>query len=138
MKTRLKIYKMATSILLKLLTLKWNISRTIWRIEVSDDTYFFGIFNAFSFELKFFFDQSFPLKRRVILNSEGIDRIEFCKNDSLYTPKAMNFYLKRLSKLHSELTTWVDDIPSRRPQASFMMQLYQTGGKRLKAGICYL
>ena len=56
-----EIYKVATSILLKFLTLKWNISRTIWRIEVSDSS-FFGIFHALSFELNFFFDWSFPLK----------------------------------------------------------------------------
>ena len=44
---------MVTSILLKFLTLKWNISRTIWRIEVSDGSFFF-IFHALSFELNFF------------------------------------------------------------------------------------
>ena len=54
MKTRPKIYKMATSILLKFLTLKWDISRTISRIEVSDDSFFFFIFHALSFELNFF------------------------------------------------------------------------------------
>ena len=56
-----KIYKMATSILLKFLTLKWNISRTIGRIEVGAGS-FFCIFHALSFELKFFFDRRFPLK----------------------------------------------------------------------------
>ena len=55
-----KIYKMATSILLKFLTLKWNISRTIWRIEVGDGS-FFCIFHALSFELNFVFDRRFPL-----------------------------------------------------------------------------
>ena len=34
-----KIYRMATSILLKFLTLKWNISRTIWRIEVGEGSF---------------------------------------------------------------------------------------------------
>ena len=48
-----KIYKMAMSILLKFLTLKWNISRTIWRIEVGYGS-FFCIFHALSFELNFF------------------------------------------------------------------------------------
>ena len=52
-KTRLKIYKMAASILLKFLTLKWDISRTIWRIKVSDGL-FFCIFHALSFQLNFF------------------------------------------------------------------------------------
>ena len=48
-----KIYKMATSILFKFLTLKWDIWRTIWRIEVSDGSFFY-IFHALSFELNFF------------------------------------------------------------------------------------
>ena len=60
MKTRLKIYKMATSILLKFVTLKWNISRIIGRIEVGDGS-FFCIFHALSFELNFFLDRRFPL-----------------------------------------------------------------------------
>ena len=51
---------MATSILLKFLTLKWNILRTIWHIEVGDGS-FFCIFYALSFELNFFFDRRFPL-----------------------------------------------------------------------------
>ena len=42
------------------LTSKWNISRTIWRIEVGDGS-FFGIFRARSFECNFIFDRSFPL-----------------------------------------------------------------------------
>ena len=51
---------MATSVSLKLLTLKWNILRTIWRIEVGDGSLFY-IFHALSFELNFFFDRRFPL-----------------------------------------------------------------------------
>ena len=47
------VHKMATSILLKLLTLEWDISRTIWHIEVSDSS-FLCIFHALSFELNFF------------------------------------------------------------------------------------
>ena len=39
--------------LLKFLTLKWNISRTIWRIEVGDGS-LFCISHALSFELNFF------------------------------------------------------------------------------------
>ena len=54
---------MATSILLKFLTLKWNISRTIWRIEVGDGL-FVCIFHALSFERNFFFDRS-PFKENV-------------------------------------------------------------------------
>ena len=55
-----KSYKMATSILLKFLTLKWNISRTIWRLEVGDGS-FSCIFHALSFKLNVFFDRRFPL-----------------------------------------------------------------------------
>ena len=47
---RLKTYKMAMSILPKFLTLKWNISRSIWCIEVGDGC-FFCICHALSFEL---------------------------------------------------------------------------------------
>ena len=42
---------MAVSILPNFLTLKWNISRTIWRIEVGDGS-LFRIFHALSFETK--------------------------------------------------------------------------------------
>ena len=52
---------MATSIMLKFLTLKWNISRTICRIEVGDGS-LFCIFHTLSFERNFFFDRRFPLK----------------------------------------------------------------------------
>ena len=55
-----KSKKMATYILLKFLTLKWNISRTIWRIEVGDGL-LFCIFHALSFELNLLFDRRFPL-----------------------------------------------------------------------------
>ena len=63
---------MATSMLLKFLTLKWDISRTIWRIEVSDGS-FFCIFHALSnsFELNFFFDRSFPLTLLMPLKRES-------------------------------------------------------------------
>ena len=60
MKTRLKVYKMAKSLLLKFLTLKWNISRKVWHIEVNDGS-FTCIFHALSFELNFVFDRRFPL-----------------------------------------------------------------------------
>ena len=60
MKMRLETYKMATSILLKFHTLKCDISRTIWRIEVSDGL-LFCTFHAFSFEHNVFFDRTCPL-----------------------------------------------------------------------------
>ena len=61
MKMRLETYKMAASIFLKFLTLKCDISRTNWRIEVSDGS-LFCIFHALSFELNLFFDRTCPLK----------------------------------------------------------------------------
>ena len=51
---RLKTYKMAMSILPKFLPLKWNISRTIWRIEVGDGSFFFAFFTLFHLSLTFF------------------------------------------------------------------------------------
>ena len=48
--------------LVQFLTLKWNISRTIWRIEVGDGSFFlFFIFHALSFERNLFFDRRFPI-----------------------------------------------------------------------------
>ena len=51
---------MVTSIILKFLTLKCDISRTIWRIEVSDGS-LFCIFHSLSFERNLFFDRTCPL-----------------------------------------------------------------------------
>ena len=62
-------YKMATSIFLKFQTLKCDISRTIWRIEVSDGS-LFCIFHALSFERNLFFDRTCPLK--CILTNLGL------------------------------------------------------------------
>ena len=56
-KMRPKTYRMATTILLKFLTLGWDISRTIWLVMAH-----FCIFYALAFELNLFFDRSFPLK----------------------------------------------------------------------------
>ena len=67
---RLKIYKMAISILLKFLILKWNVSRTIWRIEVGDGS-LFCIFHALSFELNIFFDRRFPLNIPFLITPLG-------------------------------------------------------------------
>ena len=52
------------SILLKFPNLEWNISRTIWRIDVSDGS-FFCTFHALSFELNFFDRMSFPLRKNL-------------------------------------------------------------------------
>ena len=43
--------------------LKCDISRTIWRIEVSDGS-LFRIFHALSFERNLFFDRTCPLKAK--------------------------------------------------------------------------
>ena len=51
---RLKTYKMSMSIFPKFLTLKWNISRTIWCIEVGDGSFFFSFFMLFHLSLTFF------------------------------------------------------------------------------------
>ena len=66
---------MATSILLKFLTLKWNISRTIWRIEVGDGS-LFSIFHALSSELNFCSDQRFPLSYHgwPLLDTEALNK----------------------------------------------------------------
>ena len=55
---------MAMFILPKFFTLKWNISRTIWRIEVGDGS-FFRIFHALSFEPNFFFWPEVPFNFRI-------------------------------------------------------------------------
>ena len=51
---------MATSILFKFLTLKWDMSRTTWHIEVGDGS-LFCIFHALSFKLNLF-RLAFPFK----------------------------------------------------------------------------
>ena len=71
----LKIYKMATSILLKFLTLKWDNSGTIWCIEVIDGS-FFALFMLFHLSLTFF-DQSFPLNAVKISFSVSLDVTNF-------------------------------------------------------------
>ena len=67
---RLETYKMATFILLKFLTLKCDISRTIWRIEVSDGS-LFCIFHALLFDVYLFFDRTCPLR----VSSESFDKV---------------------------------------------------------------
>ena len=77
-----KIYKMATYILLKFLTLKWDISRTIWRIEVSDGS-LFCIFHALLFELNFLFDGSFPLSW-ISWSFSQFELITFASDESVF------------------------------------------------------
>ena len=57
---------MAMSILLKFMTLGWDISITISRMMA----HFFFIFHALSFEVNFFFNWSFPLTaQRAFMNN---------------------------------------------------------------------
>ena len=58
---RLKTHKMAMPIFPKFLTLNWNISRTISRIEVGDGS-IVSIFHALSFDRNFFFRPEVPFK----------------------------------------------------------------------------
>ena len=87
--------KMARSILLKVLTLKWDISRTIWRIEVSDDS-FFGIFHALSFEVNLFRPE-FPLTDCTLLKSAyliyivgNLDTMSCLLYPAIYSRKTQN------------------------------------------------
>ena len=91
---RLKTFKMATSILLKFQTLEWDISRTIWRIEVSEGS-FFCIFLALSFELNLFFEWSCPLNFRALTFSLNMKTLLIIlsqwhvrmRSDTLYCPR---------------------------------------------------
>ena len=58
---RLETYKMAMSILLRLLTLQWEISRAFGALR-SVRAYFLAFFHSLSFELNLFFEWSCPLK----------------------------------------------------------------------------
>ena len=81
---------MATTILLKFLTLKWNLSRTIWRIEVGDGS-LFCIFHALSFELNLFFDGRFPLKYHItVLTSKIVGQ------DAVSVSREATFYLRSI------------------------------------------
>ena len=66
---------MAMSILPKFLTLKWNISRTIWRIEVGDGSGFFAFFTLFHLSLTFFRPE-FPFNS-IVLISDNEQHTEF-------------------------------------------------------------
>ena len=83
---RLETYKMATSIILKFLTLKCDILRTIWRIEVSDGS-LFCIFHALSFALNLFVDRTCPLNNSyylihstdvLVINLPNISKVFVC------------------------------------------------------------
>ena len=97
-----KIYKMAMSILLKFLTLKWNIWRTIWRTEVGDGS-LFCIFHALSFELNFFFDRRFPLTK-LFVNESKLDTINLKLSMNL-SSMVLSFSLPFLSWYLSTVTS---------------------------------
>ena len=91
---RPETYKMATSILLKFLTLKCDISRTIWRIEVSDGA-LVCIFHALSFELNLFFDRTCSLKLKFV-------RDIMCSKMKDHGMKNDPFPIKILSLVHDK------------------------------------
>ena len=81
---------MMMSILLNFLTLKCDISRTIWGIEVSDGS-LFCIFHALSFELYLFFDWTCTLSLCAKLSlQDGKETIQYC-----ISPNRMQVLLKR-------------------------------------------
>ena len=61
---RLETYKMAMSILLKFLSLQYNMWITVWHIEVSDGS-LFCIFHVLSINL--LFDRTCPLNMKFIM-----------------------------------------------------------------------
>ena len=85
---------MEMSILPKFLTLKWNISRTIWRIEVGDGS-LFCIFHALSFELNFFFDRRFPLIAYIIRKMDKKFKRIYYSDDGYWRGKSA---IQKLSK----------------------------------------
>ena len=99
---RLETYKMATSILLKFQTLKCDISRTIWRIEVSDGS-LFCIFHALSFECNLFFDRTCPLSKKCLKFKSRSNKKKRKKNE-YFDPDCYSKRkeLQRLGKLLSE------------------------------------
>ena len=106
---------MATSVLLKFLTLKKNISRTIWRIEVGDGS-LFCIFHALSFELNFFSDRRFPL-----ISLGGQKENTSNKENSTATRNFMNERpLLKLIKIFDPnlLKFYCQNLPFRRSVAS--------------------
>ena len=83
---------MAVSILPKFLTLKWNISRTTWRIEM-DDGSFFSILHAPSFEVNFF-RLGFPFKHLSVSNST--QKMSILNNVSNLKPSIFHEILQKI------------------------------------------
>ena len=70
------------SILHNFMTLKWNISRIIWRIEVSDGS-FLHFSRSFS-RAKHFSDWSFPLRLGVLVCLAEYEKLPYLYFDSRY------------------------------------------------------
>ena len=94
-------------ILLKFLTLKWNVSRTVRCIEVSEGSFFF-IFHAPSFEVNCFFDRSFPL---ILFGSAGARRISISKEKHRTT--LGHLFIVKTGQLTLDDNTQVFDFKSR-------------------------
>ena len=104
------------SILLKILTLKWNISRTIWRIEVSDGS-FFRIFHALSFEPNFV-STGGSLKKKKNITKSHIRKL-LIDNQALSDPTTIlqeikGFYnslnTRKSLKTEQECLSYLNDI----------------------------
>ena len=100
---------MATSILLKFQTLKCDISRTIWRIEVSDGS-LFCIFHALSFERNLFFDRTCPLMGWV--------------QNFIYLIKSMYEDLQLSVKLSDGVTPFFDSLLGVRQECNLSPLLF--------------
>ena len=114
---RLKNYKMAKSVLLKFLNLKFDISRTIWCIEVSDGSCFFFFyfhFLALSLEFNLFFERSFPLKTDFIQFENMLQ--EFLDTNF---PYRLQMFLKFPCKLLIMIT--ITSKPSRQYRSTLTL-----------------
>ena len=127
---RLETYKMAMSILLKFQTLKCDISRTIWRIEVSNGS-LFCIFHALSFELNLFFDRTCslnfwssrslgrkPLGFDVQTNSDHkTQKIKLC------SVRALERYLNEKNLIHGRVMATISKFSPQIFETYFNKQL---------------
>ena len=88
---------MAMSILPKFLTLKWNISRTIWRIEVGDGSFFFSFFTLFHLSLTFFRPEV-PFKQNINLDVDLFASTSISMSDiniRFFIADSSPFFMKR-------------------------------------------
>ena len=110
------------SILLKFQTLKWNISRTIWHIEVGDGS-FFPFFTVFHLSLTFFRPEvpfnSDRLLRHVLVGPEPpglpVYVTSYFACCLVYKINWQSFYLGQLLKFHP--FDWLIKISVFKPRA---------------------